>query len=173
METRNKIDSKLSYYESQEENISSSYFSKKFKHIINNINIFVIKSLKKTKNPIKRANIEVNENFINILKDKYNINNKYKNCEDFLFDFKIETNRLIETSLRSSSLYSIDRKNFSLKINNKKTIKYQTKNALTKEKKLNPSISIKFLRIVDNNINDKQITQALNEKYLSFPNFTE
>ena len=36
-------------------------------------------------------------------------------------------------------------------------LKYQTKNALTKEKKLNPSISIKFLRIVDNNINDKQI----------------
>ena len=76
---------------------------KKFKNILKNINIFIIKSLKKTKNPIKRANIEVDQNFLNILKTNYNLNNKYQNCSDFLVDYKIETNRLIETSTKRQS----------------------------------------------------------------------
>ena len=67
----------------------------------------MIKSLKKSKNPIKKTKIELTDDLFFYIKNKYNLNYKYKICEDFISDFNIINERLIETSTKTNALYYI------------------------------------------------------------------
>ena len=87
---------------------------------------------------------------------KYNLNCKYKICEDFISDFYIINERLIETSTETNALYYIKKNSFKLKLNKKRFIYYFDKNSVEKKKIVNPSLSLQFVRENNQNISQKQ-----------------
>ena len=159
MKTRNNgIYNKGYNSEEDHENYSENreLINKISKNIINNINIFMIKSLKKSKNPIKKAKVELTDFFFLYLKNKYNLDYKYKICEDFISDFNIINQRLIETSTETKAIYYIKTNTFNLKLNKKRFIYYLDKESVKKKKLINPTLSIQFIRENEQNMSQKK-----------------
>lgn len=120
---------------------------RKFKSIINNINYFLIKNLKKKrkKSPIQRMAIEINEPFQKFLVDNYEIGHKFKVCNDILFDFKLETERFINLSSEASCKYFVKPGSFMIKLNRKSRLRYMAKEDHPKVIEKNPSITVRFI----------------------------
>ena len=128
----------------------------KFRPIINTIRQFIIKNLKKTKNPIIRTNIEISLKFQYFLIKNFNISFKYKEINNFNTYYNIDTERLIYSSTKNKSLYFINDNILEIKLNRKKYIKYFDRNNVNRKILCSPSISIKFLRSVHNEMNSSQ-----------------
>ena len=112
-----------------------------YNSIINSIRIFIMRSLKKTKNPIKKTNMLIKN---------FDMNYKFKETRNFASFFNIETERLIHTSSKNKCIYFIKDNILDIKLNKKKYIKYLDKLLCS------PSISIKFLRSFQNDISSIQ-----------------
>ena len=91
-----------------------------YNSIINSIRIFIMRSLKKTKNPIKKTNIEINLKFQNMLIKNFDMNYKFKETRNFASFFNIETERLIHTSSKNKCIYFIKDNILDIKLNKKK-----------------------------------------------------
>ena len=120
---------------------------RRFTPIINNINLFIIKNLKKKRksSPIQRLSIEINDSFRKLLLSKYEIGMKFKICDDFLFDLKLETERFIKTSSESNCKFFIKPGSFMIKLNKKSSVHYISNGEIPKVIEKNPSITVKFI----------------------------
>ena len=120
---------------------------RKYALIINNLNFFILKNLKKKRksSPIHTLSIEINSSFQNFLSNNYEIGLKYKVCKDLLFDFKLETERFVQTSSQSNCRFFIKPDSFKIKLNKKTKLRYITNGEVPKVIEKNPSISVKFI----------------------------
>jgi hypothetical protein len=120
---------------------------RKFKPIINNINLFIIKNLKKKRksSPIQRLSVEINDSFRKLLLSKYEIGLKYKACNDFLFDLNLETERFIKTSSEANCKFFVKPGSFMIKLNKKSSVRYISTGEIPKIIEKNPSITVKFI----------------------------
>ena len=78
-----------SYENSPKIKRSDNEAMKGFSQIINSINFIVIKNLKKTKNPLIKANIEIDLKFKNFLVKNFDVRFRFKKINKFLTYFNI------------------------------------------------------------------------------------
>lgn len=149
MRTRNNGTRTLGAYTEDrlEDDQSFKTALKKFKAIINNLNFFMVKNLKKKRktSPIHRLTIEINESFQKFLVSNYEMGLKYRICHDFLFDFKIETERFVNISSQSSCKFFVKPGSFMIKLNRKSRQRYISRGQIPKCLEKNPSITVKFI----------------------------
>lgn len=120
---------------------------RRFKPIINNLNYFLVKNLKKKRksSPIQRISVEINDSFQKFLISNYEVSHKFKVCNDFLFDLNLETERLINISNLSNCKYFVKPGSFMIKLNKKSRLRYTAIGENPKILEKNPSISVKFI----------------------------
>jgi len=99
----------------------------------------------RTKNPFQRGSIEINDAFYNLLKNKYSLGHRFKECSEFLVDYKLWACRSIKLSSIDFTTFSVDK--FQVKINNKRAVSFLESNKKQIILKKNPSITVKFVRI--------------------------
>ena len=148
MQTRSKTTKDVTDYTEQrlETDEPSRATLRKFKPIINNLNLFIIKNLKKSRkrSPNQRITLEINSSFQKFLESNYNIGFKYSVCDDFLSDFNLEKERFIKTSSEANCKFFIKSRSFQIKLNRKSCVHYISSGEIPKIIEKNPSISVKL-----------------------------
>ena len=149
MRTRNQGSYKLGKY--RELQTDKTYQCEinvhRFKSFINNINVFLLKNLRKKRNqsPINHISMDINNSFKRFLLEKYEIGHKFQLCDDFVTDMKLLTERYINIMNESKCRFFVKPNSFMIKINNKKLFKYIGKEEENLAIERNPSISVKFI----------------------------
>ena len=137
-------------------------FPQEFNKIINSLNVFIIKNLKKTKNPIKRTNIEISLKFKNFLENYFDLGFKFNKMDKFLNHFGLVTERIIKVNNLNDCLFFIQRDSFEMKLNKKSYINYINKDNKYEKLLKNFSVSVKFIRDQKVILNDSQNTKLQN-----------
>ena len=138
------------------------------KYFINSLNFFLVKSLKKTRNPIIKEAFEINLKIKNFLVKNYFLNTRFKKTTNFLIDNHLISERNIHVNNFNFCSYFVQLDSFEMRLKKKghKTY-YNRDNKLCKILK-NPCVIVKFIR--DNKVNllDSQrekLQQCLNKLF--------
>ena len=136
---------------------------------INNIQYFIgINLIKTRKRPNIKMKIEINKELMDFLSLKYHLNGRFKNCPNFLKDFKLVCTNFHD----ESNFHQINLETFQLKLTKEKNVilKTKIKNKIkTKTIHSKPSLTIKFNRENIISLNESELN-SLNEYRNNYKN---
>lgn len=133
------------------------YNKNKFGSIIASINFSMAKELKHSKCPVRQFRVEVTKSFVQYLGNKYGVKKRFSICQSFVENHSIvQSNQADQTSR-----YYVGE--FSIKINNKRTKRIATRDEI-KLFEANPSITIKFIKIIEQT-DDEAVDEILRNFY--------
>jgi hypothetical protein len=118
-------------------------------NLINSINFNILSKLFSTrkKEPTIKFKINIENKVFEFLSQNFGLNAKYRECENFISQYKIKTMRCTNTKYFSFA------SNINLKINRGRTMKYQelketgVNGVCQRSISSNPTISVMFLKV--------------------------